>query len=403
MTNDRVRESELIRLLDAIYDAAFEPGRWEEVLRSAVDLYGCHAGKVGSIDVQTGAATTLALRGIDPELHDLWEAEFADRDVWAEAGLEEVSRRPDHRTFTGAQLVGPDELHRAPVYQEILRRCDVEDLVSNVLAWTQTTVGFLAIYRSPDLPPFDTRDRELHDWIGRHARRAFALGSILRSERSRSRDFLERLPCAAFVCQADGRIVLHNRRAESLLRREDGLRARAGRLRAAHRPSRDRLERSLALATRSAAGQGLAGGSTLRVEREPGRSPLSIFVDPVPSEGADTAVFGDPFAQPAALVLASDPDVRTRLPEEALASAFGLTPTEARMLAALCAGDTPAEYAELHRISRETARFHVKQLLAKTGARRQADLVRRGLESVARLATPAPEPGAGDGSGEPSG
>jgi len=310
MTNDRVRESELIRLLDAIYDAAFEPGRWEEVLRSAVDLYVCHAGKVGSIDVQTGAATTLALRGIDPELHD---------------------------------------------------------------------------------------------WIGRHARRAFALGSILRSERSRSRAFLERMPCAAFVCQADGRIVLHNRRAESLLRREDGLRARAGRLRAAHRPSRDRLERALALARRRAAGQDLAGGSTLRVEREPGRSPLSVFVDPVPTEGAGAAVFADPFGQPAALVLASDPDVRTRLPEEALASAFGLTPTEARMLAALCAGDTPAEYAELHRISRETARFHVKQLLAKTGARRQADLVRRGLESVARLATPAPEPGAGDGSGEPSG
>ena len=387
MPNDRVRETKLIQLLDAVYEAAFEPVRWERVLQEATELYGTRSGKMGSVDFATGGSMTWALRGIDPEVHDLWEAEFADQDVWAREGLAKLAREPGRRTLVGAEVVAPDELRRTPVYWEILRQCHVQDVLSTILAWSDTTLGWLAVYRGPGDAPFDPAERDLHDWIGRHARRAFALGALLRSEQSRSRAILERLPCAAFLCEADGRVVAHNGLGEALAHGGDGLAIRNGRLRARHAADQDALARALALATGSAVGRSLAGGSTLRVRRAPGRAPLSLFADPLPPDGLAAERFAEPFTLPAALVLVSDPESRTLLPETALAAAFGLTPAESRLLAALCAGEAPADYADRQQISRETARFHVKQLLAKTGARRQADLVRIALESVVRLAS----------------
>lgn len=379
------RESDILQLLDAIYEAAFEPARWSDALRACRGLYDCHAGKVGSVDLTTGASTTLALQGIDPVIHDAWEEEFADQDVWAQAGMKALSENPTNRTYTGGELVDPDDLHRAAVYQEILRRCEVEHLVSTVLATTPSTIAFMALYERPAREPFDRRDRDLHDWVGRHARRAFELGSMVQRERDRTHSLLERLPCAAFVCEADGRIVLSNLAAEQLLRSGSGLVARQGRLAAGHAQDRDAFARALSTATSSSAGQSPDGGTTLQVRREVERAPLFVQVDPIPPAGAGAVAFGATFVAPSALVLASDPEARTLLPEEALISAFRITPAQARVLASLCAGEALNDYADRTGIARETARFHVKQLFQATGTHRQTDLVRIALESVVRL------------------
>lgn len=389
----RAREPELIAVLESLYEAALAPEGWDVALGAVVELHGGHAGKVGSIDFASGEGRTLALRGVDREIHDRWEAEHSHQDLWARAGLAGLSRDDSGRkTATGAELVDPDELRRTPLYFEVLRKSGIQDVVTTALTWSASTIGWMAVYRSPSEELFDREDRDLHEWVGRHARRAFALGALLRREQGRSRALLERLPCAAFVCEADGRVILHNARGEALLRRGAGLGSRGGRLQALHPADQDVLEGALALAARSAAGRSLAGGSTLRVRQARAAPPLSVLVDPLRGDGPAAELFAEPFfSRPAALVLASDPEARTVLPEEALAAAFGLTPAEARLLAALCAGESLFGYAERHRISRETARSHGKRLLAKTGARRQAELVRMAVASVVRLATAPPE------------
>ena len=56
---------------------------------------------------------------------------------------------------------------------------------------------------------------------------------------------------------------------------------------------------------------------------------------------------------------------------------------------ALVQGATIAEYAETARVTEGTARQQLKHLMARTGTRRQAELVRVLLGSVAQLlATP---------------
>jgi DNA-binding CsgD family transcriptional regulator len=69
--------------------------------------------------------------------------------------------------------------------------------------------------------------------------------------------------------------------------------------------------------------------------------------------------------------------VLRRLPSvRAVAAAYGLTPAEARLAIALLAGRRLADYAAEQKISLNTAKYHLKQVFAKTGHTRQADLVR---------------------------
>ncbi len=71
------------------------------------------------------------------------------------------------------------------------------------------------------------------------------------------------------------------------------------------------------------------------------------------------------------------------LPAGALENLFGLTPTEARLLGALATGSSVEDYALQRGVSVGTARVQLKQIQAKTGQHRQADLVRLVLSSAA--------------------
>jgi DNA-binding CsgD family transcriptional regulator len=61
---------------------------------------------------------------------------------------------------------------------------------------------------------------------------------------------------------------------------------------------------------------------------------------------------------------------------DALIQLFGLTPTEACLLAALATGSSVGQYAQQRRVSVETARVQLKSCLKKTGVQRQSELVR---------------------------
>lgn len=63
-----------------------------------------------------------------------------------------------------------------------------------------------------------------------------------------------------------------------------------------------------------------------------------------------------------------------------VARIFGLTKTEAKLTLAIVNGMTATEYSEQHGVSINTAYSQIKDVLAKTGTRRQAELVKLVLE-----------------------
>lgn len=63
----------------------------------------------------------------------------------------------------------------------------------------------------------------------------------------------------------------------------------------------------------------------------------------------------------------------------ALCAAFGITPAEARVLAALMAGESASAHAKAHSVSVHTVRKQIATLMDKMDCTRQVDLVRCGL------------------------
>lgn len=63
-----------------------------------------------------------------------------------------------------------------------------------------------------------------------------------------------------------------------------------------------------------------------------------------------------------------------------VARIFGLTKAEARLTLAIANGVTATEYSAQHGISINTAYSQIKEILAKTGTRRQAELIKLVLE-----------------------
>jgi DNA-binding CsgD family transcriptional regulator len=87
----------------------------------------------------------------------------------------------------------------------------------------------------------------------------------------------------------------------------------------------------------------------------------------------------------------TDPRVHQLAPRELISQLFGLSASEARLAALLADGKTLVEAAGIMSISLGSARTYSKRIFAKTGASRQAELVRLILKSVASLAKAMPD------------
>ena len=74
------------------------------------------------------------------------------------------------------------------------------------------------------------------------------------------------------------------------------------------------------------------------------------------------------FVAPATLPVAA--------PEQALAALYDLTPAEAKVFSLLASGMSLATIAARLGIRHSTAKTHLQRLFAKTGAGRQAELIR---------------------------
>lgn len=65
------------------------------------------------------------------------------------------------------------------------------------------------------------------------------------------------------------------------------------------------------------------------------------------------------------------------------------SPAEARLAQAVAAGESLETYSEMQGVALSTARWTMKQVLAKTGSGRQADLVRLLLTGPAAVVKPS--------------
>ena len=185
-------------------------------------------------------------------------------------------------------------------------------------------------------------------------------------------EMLNHFSIAIFVVDSDQKVIWMNRRGRSLLDSKNGIFMTRDRLRGetttqtreidevlkrtiVRQPQadRERVVQALPVARRS-------GGQPLRM--------VSMAVrDTDPAKGS---------YEPFSILYVGDDEAHRVGPPKLLQALFGLTPTEARVAAAVANGLSLAEIASKMRLGKGTVRWHVTRILSRTETSRQAELAR---------------------------
>lgn len=360
-----------------IYSAAADPAAWEPMLREIASEIGAIAP---GIILRTPAPDDPGRRltfDTDPAFNATWDDYFVrfERELNVFAGL------PPGRVTTCARMIPESVYLASEMYNEWMRPQQRRHWIV-ALAWREgLSAGGPAFQREEGLPDFDANDLAFLERLLPHFQQALRLYWRLEQAegaRRAHRELLDAFPIGVILCDARGAVVEANRAAELILGAEDGLAAAHGQL-VASLPRETRALRRLVAGAAAAgagnaapAGGAAAPGGVLALPRPSRQRPFHVLVTPLGRDAA--AVFHH--RRPAAAVFVSDPERLPELPESRVQRLLGLTPAEARVAVEVARGLSSAEIADRAGVHPNTIRWHLKQIYAKTGVRRQAELVR---------------------------
>ncbi len=203
-------------------------------------------------------------------------------------------------------------------------------------------------------------------------------GNTVRDLLSAGLEALDLLNIGLLVCSASAELLVANQTAEQILRAQDGLELDAdGTLTTTYdeRASLRDMVRSVAKTAHTP--EVVHRDSAFAVQRSAGKRPLTLFVRAVNTKSDAPSP-----NEAAVLVMILDSAQPVDTAEAELKQLYGFTATEARLANHLMEGLSLEECCDAMGIRRTTARMHLRNIFAKTGVRRQGELVSLLLKSI---------------------
>ncbi|HEX9589253.1 MAG TPA: helix-turn-helix transcriptional regulator [Bradyrhizobium sp.] len=349
-------------LIEEIYDAALEPALWNDVVVSINDFIGSRACGLISKDTMSQFGLTHHYCGVDPHYIQLYADTHSRFDpLTTLPSLGQVVSIPD--------LVRYDEYRRGPFYQEWLRPQGCVDVANVVLEKPSSNCAVLLTVL-PGAQMLDDEMRRRIALIAPHVRRALLINKAIdlrQSEAATFADTLDGLSAAIFLVDAGCRIMHANVAGDEMLRANDFLRSIGGQLVAGSAQGNRTLREIVADGGGAPGGKGAA----LPLTAQDGER---YVMHVLPLTAAARAATGIAYKAVAALFVrkvALDNPVG-----ELVARHFELTPAELRVLLSIVEiGGVPETAAALG-VAETTVKTHLHRVFSKTGASRQADLVK---------------------------
>jgi DNA-binding CsgD family transcriptional regulator len=363
-------DSDLSELIAKIYDAALDGSLWSEVVSRAGRFVGSPIASIFSKTPAAGGGNIHYETGIDPHYLDLYFKKYGRLSPFtvgqflADVGV----------PIAVADLVPHSEFQETQFYREWWQPQGMVDCLWVVLDKSATNVSCFGVYRYEADGMVDDEMRRRMSLIAPHLRRAVLIGRVLDFKSAENTSFTETLDgLNTGICLVDsgGRIIHANVACREILDDGDPLSATGGRIAARDRRIHQSLQRLFADASAGDAAIG-SQGIALPLSGQNGAHYI-MHVLPLTSVArrlservdAATAAF---FIRRAAL----EPPHASQV----LAHTFKLTPSEIRVLLAIVEVGGVPEVAAALGIGETTVKTHLRRLFDKTGAERQADLVK---------------------------
>ena len=311
---------------------------------------------------------------------DDWEAIHYREQFFA---IDPFVNLPPGKVVTQRELVPDEELLKSEYYRNYLQPIGLFHILGVDTVAPDGMLARLRIARRPNEDAFTEADKTSCQKLLPHLRRAIQIHARLsrtESERDIYAGAVDQLSVATVILDERGQVLATNSVAKVLLKHKDGICTVDGELQLTDHQSNSRLRQLIAAATADQRAGTTGMARALRVSRPSGKSELGLVIRPVPaSERAEGQ------SSPCIAVFISDPEHQESTSQQVLGELFGLTPAEANLAIKLTRGRSLAQVSDEKNISQHTVRAQLKSVFAKTGATRQAELVRLVLKSVAIL------------------
>lgn len=344
-------------LIDRIYECAFVPEFWPDVLN---DLAGIAAARVGFLFVSNGdihhwaASTGIGTDALKPLIESGWVAR-SERFTRFLA-LRHSGFLPESAIYTS------EELKADPFYRDVLSPRGLGRATGTTIPLPTGDRFSISLEREYVRGPVENAAIETLDQLRPHLARAALMAARLQLERARmASEALGLIGLPAAVLDEKGKVLAANRLIEAL---SEHIQWRA----------HDRLALKDAIANQLLRDAiATVDQDTATVVRSfPVRSSEAMMVAhiiPVRRSSRDI------FMLCTAMLVLTPVTLPQAPPVELVQSLFDLTPAEARVARSLASGKTVEDIASDGGVSLNTIRAHVRGVLAKTGCNRQVDVV----------------------------
>jgi DNA-binding CsgD family transcriptional regulator len=363
-------------LVDDVYEAALDEGRWPRLLERLAQAFNSASAHL-SVENRQATQGRLLSFGIDPEYGRRYGEYYVSRNVLWQRTVE----RSLQGILTNRSIMPQEELERSEFYNDFLHPQGGDELLISLASQQADFASIVTLWRPRRGGPWQAKEMKMLAALTPHLRRALKVNhhlGDLRVLQEFASEALYRLDCGVMLVDAEAQLIFANNAAEATFAERGGLRLERGRLAAPQGSDTAALRRLIA-----GAAQGTGGSFVVARETRP-----SLLVVATPFKEARN---GHPCQGPKAILFIKDlkrPETRSLA---AFSEYFGLTAAQASLARELMKGDGVTAAATRLGISRATARTHLMHIFQKTATGRQAELVRLMLEwSEAPVAASGP-------------
>jgi DNA-binding CsgD family transcriptional regulator/PAS domain-containing protein len=355
---------EFSRLVAGIYAAPLASQRWHGALR---EIHRTLEGIVGGLLMPDGSAWSLDNSTLPARAAQSY-AEYYYR---LDRVLDAVERGPVGAVRTGSELM--PLVRESEFYEDWLRPLDIDDgLFVRLSSGPRPDCLIVAAPRRSE--PFGTPQRvKLVSELVPHLQLALRTQDKLAAVASSAVGLagaLEVVRHGVIVIAGEHLVINLNTAAERIVRAEDGLCVRLGRIAATSTRADQELHCAIQTALDGECST-VRTGRSLMCSRPSGKRPYVIHVLPSHRRNAD-----EPCRQSMALVLIIDPENEVETTAALLRRLYGLTGCEAEIAMRVTHGADLKQISLELSISYTTVRTHLQHIFDKTDTHRQAELVR---------------------------
>jgi DNA-binding CsgD family transcriptional regulator len=360
----------LLQLIGGIYDCILSPDAWNDIVPRIGAFVGGSAGGLFAHDSSRRSGSIFYQYGTDPGYRQLYLEKYLTLDpMFGTYFVLDVGE-----VFSTSTIMSHAEFLQSRFYKEWIRP---QGWIDNIFVYLDRTTeghaGF-ALFRNEREGLADEPARERMRLLVPHLRRAVLIGKLIEFKTAQAATFadaLDGLSAGMLFVDSSGRITHANAAGRAMIAEGNVLRAALGRL-LANDPDANRALRDIFLA--AAIGDAAIGDRGVAVPLV-ARDGERYVAHVLPLSSGARRGSGKSYAAAAALFV-QKAALATHSPPEVIAKTYRLTPMEVRVLLAIVEVGGAPQVAETLGIGEGTVKTHLKRLYQKTGARRQADLVK---------------------------